>query len=255
MVRKSELHRMGRGLLVSAFALFAIASLGAQEKPLTIVTEEWAPYNFTDNGTLTGFSVEIVQAIVKELKANYTVQVFPSMRASQMLNDGPRTMMITMLRTKEREGLYKWVGPLGDGAIYLYKKKGSALVVSTLEDAKKVQLIACRNAGLVTNTLKAAGFTNLDASATDGASIYKKLLLDRCDLGISDAPLGVKYQLKKLGYPADALTQTAVKVVESPMYIACSKDIPDSEIALWQKALDKVKASGDYEAIQKKYNN
>ena len=59
--------------------------------------------------------------------------------------------MITMLRTQELEQRYQWIGPLGDGVIYFYKMQGNPLVISTLEDAKKVRLIACRHAGLVFN--------------------------------------------------------------------------------------------------------
>jgi hypothetical protein len=38
------------------------------------------------------------------------------------------------------------------------------------------------------------------------------------------------------------------------LYIACSTDIPDRDIALWQKTLDGLKASGVFAAIQKKYS-
>ena len=230
------------------------AALWAEEKKLSVVTEEWAPYNFTEDGVLKGFSVEVVQAILERLNLKISIDVYPSMRTTLMLGSVPGTMMITMLRTPEREEKYKWIGPLGDGAIYFYKKNGSPLEITSLDDAKKVRLIACRHAGLVFNTLKSTGFTNLDPTSTDGESVYKKLLLDRCDLAISDTPLGVKHVLKKLSLPANALVQTHVKLVGAPLYIACSTDIPDRDIALWQKTLDGLKASGVLAALQKKYS-
>lgn len=246
--------KIAQSLLLSTFIFFA-STLWAQDSKLYIVTEEWAPYNYTEDDVLKGVSVEIVQNIISEIKANAQINIFPSMRASRMLNSGNRMMLITMMRTPEREEKYNWIGPLGDAAIYFYKKKGNPIVISTLEEAKKVPLIACRHAGLVFNVLKAAGFTNLDSSATDGISIYKKLLHGRCDLGISDVPLGVRYILKQMDYPVDALVQTSVKVVEAQLYIACSRDIPISEIAIWQKALDKMKASGVYDKIYMKYSD
>lgn len=242
---------LGLSFLASNFYL---PSLWAKENKINIVTEEWAPYNYSENGSLRGLSVEIVQHIIQRLKGNIHIQLYPSMRAAHMLNNVPGTMLITMFRTPEREDKYKWIGPLDDGAIYFHKKKGNPLVISNLEDAKKVKKIACRHGGLVFNTLKAAGFNNLDSSSTDGTSVYKKLLLDRCDLGISDTPLGVKHLLRQMDYPTDALVQTAVKVIESTLYIACSKDISDDEIKLWQKTLDEMKASGLYAKIHKKYS-
>jgi polar amino acid transport system substrate-binding protein len=235
------------------FGHLAATEAGATERMLQILTEEWAPYNYTEDGVLKGFSVEIVQGILKRLDETASLAAFPSMRTKLMLDSMPRTMMITMLRTPEREHLYKWIGPLGDGAIYFYQRSDSRLSIANLDDAKKVRLIACRSGGLVLNTLREKGFSNLDSASSDGASIYKKLLLGRCDLGISESPIGVRYVLKKMGYPANALVQTPVQLIGFPLYIACSKDIPDQEIADWQKALDALKASGVFASIQKKY--
>ena len=241
-----------QGLISIPLAIIA-QLIPAQDRRIDIVTEEWAPYNYTEDGIIKGFSVDIVRHIIRELKVDVDLRIIPSMRTTLILDNNPRTMMITMLRTQEREQRYQWIGPLGDGVIYFYKMRGNPLVISTLEDAKKVRLIACRHAGLVFNTLKAAGFTNLDASSTSGESIYRKLLNNRCELGISETDLGVKHILRQMNYPSDALVRTDVKVVESPLYIACSKDIPAEEIAQWQESLDRMKASGAYDEIYKKY--
>jgi len=227
--------------------------LFAQPKPVALVTEEWAPYNYTGVGKLEGYSVEIVQALEKELHLDCPIRMLPGMRAKLVLESQPRTMMITMLRTPERETLYKWIGPLGDGAIYFYKRKGNPLVVTSLEEARKAPLVACRNGGLVRNRLREDGFSNLDTTATDGPSIYRKLLLGRCDLAVSDAPLGVRHLLREWKLPPDTLVQTSVKIVESPLYIACSRDIPDTEIAAWQAALENLRTAGTLDALWRKY--
>jgi polar amino acid transport system substrate-binding protein len=243
--------RAGRFWCGIAFVFLSVLveSSWAEGERLNIVTEEWAPYNYSDNGSLKGFSVDIARAIAKDLKADIDIQIFPSIRAKLMLEGNPRTMMITMLRTAEREDKYKWVGPLVDSSIYFYKKKGDPLVITTLEDVKKVRSICTRQAGLVFDRLMAAGFSNLNPSAVGGSSIYQMLINGRCDLAISDSPLGVMHVLKQMNYSLDAVVRTPVKFVELPAYIACSKDIPDAEIARWQKALDKIKVSDAYKAM------
>jgi len=229
-------------------------SCWAAGQTMSIVTEEWAPYNYSEDGGLKGFSVEIVRAIAKQLDADIDIQLLPSMRARASLEGNRRTMLITMLRTPERETKYKWIGPLGDSAIYFYKRKGDSHEVRTLEDAKKARSICSRFGGLTTARLQAAGFTNIEAGASDGKAVYKMLILGRCDLAVSDSPLGVVHLLKQIDYPLDAVVQTPVKLVSSPVYIACSKDISDAEIARWQAALDGLKASGAFQAILKKYS-
>lgn len=240
-------------MIAFAVSCALAGSCWAANQKLSIVTEEWAPYNYSENGALKGFSVEIVRAIAQSLNADIDIQLMPSMRAKASLESNQRTMLITMLRTPERETKYKWIGPLGDSSIYFYKRKGNPLEVSTIEDTKKVHSICARHGGLTTSKLQAAGFTNLEAGASDGSAVYRMLIFGRCDLAVSDSPLGVIHLLKQMNYPLDAVVQTGVKLIDSPIYIACSKDISDMEIARWQMALDKLKTSGTFQVILKRY--
>ncbi|KQV88181.1 ABC transporter substrate-binding protein [Pelomonas sp. Root1237] len=240
-------------MIAFAVSCALAGSCWAADRRLSIVTEEWAPYNYSEDGALTGFSVEVVRAIAQALNADIDIQLMPSMRAKASLEGNQRTMLITMLRTPERETKYKWIGPLGDSSIYFYKRKGNPLEVSTLEDTKKVRSICSRRGGLTTSRMQAAGFTNLEAGASDGKAVYRMLIFGRCDLAVSDSPLGVIHLLKQMNYSLDAVVQTPVKLITSPIYIACSKDISDAEIARWQAALDKLKSSGAFQAILKKY--
>lgn len=177
------------------------------------------------------------------------------MRASHILENEPQKMFISMFRTAERENKYNWIGPLVDSSIYFYKKQGSSINIQTLEDAKKVGEIATRHAGLVFSTLKTHGFTNLDSRAVTGMSIYKKLILGRTDLAISDSSMGVSHILKSLHYPTDILVKTKVKVISATLYIAASKDIPIKEVNRWQTSLNKLKESKAYLKMLNSYNN
>lgn len=251
--RAARFARAVACVIASALAGLPAGPCRAAEQRLNVVTEEWAPYNYAEGGVVKGWSVEVVQALARALQVQINIQLLPSMRTIVALDNQPRTLMITMLRTPEREARYKWIGPLGDGSIYFYKRKGSPLEINNLEDAKRVPLICTRHAGLAVSRLRAAGFANLNASAVSGRAVYEMLLLGRCDLAVSDSPLGVSHALKQMGFPPDALVQTPVKILSLPLFIACSKDIPDAEIARWQAALDAMKRSGAFQAILRKY--
>ena len=250
-------HGGGFGIWLGAWLALGLAGVPssslalplAREAAITLITEEWPPYNYVEQGRLTGVSVTIVQALQRELGRTDPIQVYPSQRAKLILESRSRTMMFSMFRTPQRETRYKWIGPIGRDAIYFYQRRGSPLQIRTLQDAKEVPVIASRQAGLVFNTLIALGFTNLDATAYSSKQVYGKLLRGRADLAISDSPLGVRYLLQQMGLPADALQQTPVKVVESDLYIAASLDFPDTEIAQWQQALDRLKAGGELEQV------
>lgn len=246
---------MRNRILIFCFIVFStIMPESFAEEKITIVTEEWPPFNYTENGRLTGFSTEIVQHILDIMNKDCDIITLPSIRSTYTLNTTPNTFMFSLFRTPERESGYKWIGPLCDGSIFFYKRKDNTIKIETLDDLKKVTRIACRHAGLIPSLLNEKGFKNLDMTATSGLSIYKKLLSGRCDVAISDTDLGVKYYLKALQVDPDVLEKIPIKVFESDLYIACSKDMPDAEVQKWQSALEKLKTDGIYEIIFEKYN-
>ena len=170
-----------------------MVSASYAEEDILIVTEEWAPYNYSADGKITGFSTEIVQNILELLKKSYEIKILPSMRSSNTLNTRPRTMMFSMFRTPERESKYKWIGPLVDASIYFYKRRDNPLKIESLDDMKNANLSVCsRHAGLIPDLLTEKGFENVDKGGTQSIQMYKKLLAGRCDLAISDADLGVR---------------------------------------------------------------
>ena len=250
--------RSGAGYLALLLAVVLLWSHGAacapDQAPLTIITEEWPPYNYAEDGQLKGVSVEIVKTVLKELGRSDPIQLYPSQRAKKMQDALPRTIFFSLFRTKEREPLYKWIGPIGFDAIYFYKRKGDPIEINSLDDARRVPRIACRQAGLVHDILEKEGFTNLDTNAHSSQQIYFKLLKGRSNLAISDSPLGVKYFLQKEGLPPDSLTQTKLMVVSSDLYIAGSLDLPDSEVDQWRQALLRLRDNGTIEKIYREYH-
>lgn len=239
-------------ILLSCALGAGIPAAYAKEGKLKIITENWPPYNYEENGEIIGFSTEIVQAILKELKQNHQIQLLPGARGEKLLNEENHVMHFSVFRSSEREKRYKWIGPISKDVIYFYKKKGNLLDIQTLDDAKKVKRVACRHKGLVFSVLRKEGFTNLDLT-TKPDRIIRKVAMGIVDLSVSETPLGVKYWLKKSNLPEDTLEQTPVKLVELPLYIACTKDIPDTVIKQWQAALERIKTSATYTKIYDKY--
>ncbi len=226
-----------------------LAKETAAVPPLRILTEEWPPLNYSENGEIKGFATEVVKLVMKELKLQNKIEILPSNRGMDILNRGPRVMYYSFIMTDERKSLYKWIGPFGGQSIFFYKRKDSPIHINSLEDAKKVASICCRDRGLVYDSLKKAGFSNLDVG-TSPEGIYLKAVHRRCELAIGETSDGVAYWLKKSNLPPDSLERTPVKISSSSLYLVVSKDVPDSEVLLWQKALDKVKASAEYSKLK-----
>ena len=235
--------------------LYIINSLNisALEESSIIVTEEWPPFSYLENGEITGISTDIVRAILKYLNKDINIILYPGLRARAVLDTTPTAIMYSFYRTPEREQNYRWVGPIGDGSIFFYKLRGSDIEIKSIEDAKRVNTIACRSRGLIPDLLESMGFNNLDRSGTDGSHVYLRLLHGRCDLAISDTDLGARYVLNKIGVDFELIERIPVLVYQADFYIACNKKYPEEDVQKWTDALNFLKDSGVIYRIRAEY--
>ena len=217
-----------------------------------VVTEEWAPYNYVENHQLTGMTTEIVQAIMALTGDDFEVMLLPSMRATLVLRDRPRTIMYSLFRTPEREPLYKWVGPIVEESIHPYQL-ANAPPVSSLEQLLRAPQITTRHAGLVPDMLQSLGFTNLDRSAVENLQLYRMLVAGRTPIIVGDTAAGVAYYNRQLSIAPGTLRQIPIELYRSSLYIAFSHDSDDKVVAAWARALEQLRHSGELERIQHKY--
>ncbi|MCL6701814.1 transporter substrate-binding domain-containing protein [Pseudomonas sp. T1.Ur] len=217
-----------------------------------VVTEEWAPYNYVEHDQLTGMTTEIVQAIMALTGDKFEVLLQPSMRATQILKNRPKTIMYSLFRTPEREPLYKWVGPIVEESIHAYQL-ASAPPINSLEQLLRAPQITTRHAGLVPQTLQSLGFNNLDKSATESKLLYRMLLAGRTSIIVGDTAAGVAYYSRQLEIPPGTLRQIPIELYRSSLYIAFSSDSDDQLIAEWNRALEQLRRSGELSRIQRRY--
>ena len=234
-------------------ALFCLVLGTARAEPYQVVTEEWAPYNYVQNGQLTGMATEIVRAIMALTGDRFEVSVLPSMRAGLQLQSRPKTIMFSMFRTAKREPLYKWVGPIVEESIHPYQLVVGHPPLYSLEQLQRVAQITTRQAGLVPDHLRALGFTNLDPSVNESLQLYRMLLAGRTDVIVGDTDAGVAYYTRQLQIAPGTLRQIPVEIYRSSLYIAFSLDSDDAVVAAWAKALDELRASGELARIQRRY--
>ncbi|WP_122770535.1 substrate-binding periplasmic protein [Pseudomonas viridiflava] len=241
---------MNYSTLISVLCL--LLSAPARADHYQVVTEEWAPYNYLENGQLTGMTTEIVRAIMKVTGHEFTIVLAPSMRASHILKMRPKTIMYSMFRTPAREHLYKWVGPILEESIHPYQL-ATAPPVTSLEQLLHAPQITTRHAGLLPDMLQSLGFRNLDKSATESVQLYRMLLNGRTGIIIGDTAAGVAYQSRQLNIAPGTLRQVPIELYRSSLYIAFSQDSEDELVASWASALETLRQSGELERIQQRY--
>ncbi|MFD2271054.1 substrate-binding periplasmic protein [Undibacterium arcticum] len=142
------------------------------------------PLNYEEQGVVTGYSTELLQAVLQTAGLSAPISILPWARAYQTAQTQPNTIIYSIVRTAEREPLFDWIGPISKRQIFLFKLRARKDVeVSTLSDARKYRIGAVREMAATQQLIK-QGFNpeeSLDLAPTDESNV-KKLFLNRVDL-------------------------------------------------------------------------
>lgn len=236
------------GILLSVLVFQTGAATGNE---LVLLTENTPPTNYINSsGQLTGSSVEIVREIMRRLGTDCPIQVLPWARAYKMALNKPMTGLFSTTRTPEREKHFQWVGPIYTQRWILYKHADNPLHISSMEDAKKVKRIGTYIADAAHSYLENEGFDNLQPVSNDMQNMYK-LKSGRIDLwATGDASFHTR--VTRAGMDP-GMFQKAFILKEIKLFIAFSKDVPDSLIRDWQLALNRIRDEGLYQKILHRY--
>lgn len=226
------------------------------DEPLKIVTEEFPPYNHTEQGKITGLSTEVVEAVLKELKLQGNIQSLPWARAYEMAKNTPEVLIYSIGRTPERENYFKWVGVIAPTDYYLYALPGKSFKIDALENAKPYQ-IGTVNQDVGEQFLLAHGFVkgqNLQSSIKYELN-YQKLKLGRIDLWIMNG-MTASHLARQVG-DDPALTLAKVYRINDlsseGYYMAFGKQTPDATVQQFKRGLEAIKKNGVFDHLKKKW--
>lgn len=215
-----------------------------------MLTEDFPPLNYLQNGKLVGPSVEIVQAIKNSLGVNNSIEVFPWKRSYKMALDNPNTCVFSTTRTKARENQFKWVGPLAEKRYVFYALKKSHIKINSIDDAKKY-LVGVQLGGASADFLKDNNFKQLDFAVKPLVSL-KKLIHGRIQLWYTSTTTPIVLgQQNKI---STSELEEVFTVKSSQLYIAFNNKTSDSVIKEWENAFNKLYKQGEIKSIFGKYH-
>ncbi len=238
-------------LFVLAASLFIFSVQPLLSAELTILTENLPPLNYLKDGILVGPSVEIVKEIQRRVGSHEQIKVFPWARAYKMALEDENVVLFGMTHTESREDQFKWVGPLATKRDILVAKKGSGIIINSLEDAKKVKRIGTLRDDTRERLLISHGFTNLE-SVSDEQKNAKKLVLGRLDLWTYKKP-GLKTVCELAGVDYNELEEV-FHLREIDVSIAFSKKTSNSIVQKWRNSFNEMLADGTILQIRNKWD-
>ena len=237
--------------------LFGAAPLtAAAQVPVRVVTEEFPPYNYTENDRITGMGTEVVEAVLKEAGVRGQIQSLPWARAYETAINVPSVLIYSIVRTAERDKLFKWVGVIASSEYYLFSLSDRNLHIQSLEDARHLQIGAVSQS-VGEQFLLSRGFVkgkNLQSSAKNELN-YEKLRLGRVDLWILNR-ITAFHLVRQAGQDPEKVLHMTVPIPElsaQSYYMAFGNSTPDATVAKFRTALETVTRDGRLEQLQRKW--
>jgi len=254
--RKVKVTRVLTNHLV-AVLLGMMAVMAVRAETIEVVTEEYPPFNYSEGSEIKGLSTEVVRAVLREAKLEGKITVVPWARALSYSQENSNVLIYTIGRNAKRESLYKWIGPIAQNSSVLFAlSKRTDIKINSLEDAKQYS-IATVNEDVREQYLVQKGFVK--GKGIDSSNKYEqgfqKLNAGRVDLWSINELVGY-WIANEEKMPKTALRKVfQLSEVSGDYYMAFSQKTSDELVSRLRAALDKVKQSGEYERIQKKYMN
>lgn len=214
---------------------------------LSILTENYPPFNYEQDGAIKGISTVIVNAILEDLGQQAEIEALSWNRAYELISNNPGYVLFSMARNEDREDKFRWVGPLFEAPGYYYKRRGSDVDVTTLDRIKENASVGVRENSNTHISLVADGFKHIIALESP-ESYYRGLYYGRIDLIIS-SPWNLPFRAGKYNLPAEAFERTGLKAGVGSLYIAFSKETPDTVISSWQQSLERLRKSGEFNRL------
>lgn len=244
-------------LRIGLLYVAACANAAASSSLVTCVTEENRPVNFLEKGKVTGFSTEVIEAVLKEINVQCDFQVMPWARAYSTALHSENVLIFSILRTPEREPLFKWIGVVSPpDSSYLFALRERKLKIGSLSDALNYK-IGTINGDAREQYLESKGFVKglqLHGNALPRTT-YEKLKLGRVDLWAMSELVALDL-VRQEGANPDQVLVRALHLSEmgsGGSYMAFGPKTDDQLVERFRKGLETVKAHGIYAALHKKW--
>jgi polar amino acid transport system substrate-binding protein len=237
-------------LLACAFFFGAFAPSVAAD--LTAYTEDWAPYNYEENGKIRGISTDLLVTACKTAKLECTVELVPWARAYKAASTQPQTLAFTTARKPSREREFLWVGPILPRATWIYTRNNLPQTVDTMADLQGLRTGVVRGEAAEQDLLAAGIPASALFAHASNADVLKLLQSGAIDAMV-DTEVGMLWNIKALGLSPKAVRQSFKLTDEGAYYYAINPATPPDTVKKLQSAVDLLRSNGQLSKIIRSY--
>lgn len=123
-------------------------SVIANENPLNgldIVATEHELLQYREGGQLKGSTIDILKLLLQDQKTVNKTRLLPWARAFHIAKNQPNTLVLSIVKTKEREPYFYWITKVRELKQAFISLKGQSSVMSSFEQAKNKLTVVVRD--------------------------------------------------------------------------------------------------------------
>ena len=242
--------------------LFSTVVFAQSIEDITWDTEEYPPYNYSENGVATGIAVELLVAMWKKAgvaKTPKDINVLPWARGVNNLENNPGSCLFSTTITPKRQHElgYKFVFPIPqvseDSGNHIIARKSKNIKINAINDLKAHKIgVVSKDVGQSLIEAAKVSASNID-KCNNGNTLVKKLKKGRYDI-ISYGFSTAVNKMKEEGVDPSEF-EIVYTFPPLPMGYAFHKDTDPNLLKMFQAILDGLHKDGTAETILKKYLN
>jgi polar amino acid transport system substrate-binding protein len=239
------------GLLMLSALIFGTICQ-AEPYPLTFLSEENPPFNYSEKGVPKGMAIEVLNLMWERMgEKKKDVMVMPWVRAYADAQTKPGTVLFVTARLPAREKLFKWVGPITMTRLALLTTRSSGIKINSDEDIKKYR-VGVLSKDYTEILMKEMGVPArlLDVSPDYKSSVLK-LAAGRIDMMVKGEKSLPEF-LRSINQNPDDY-KVLRRIAGAQVCFAFHHDTPDSVIKQYQNALNSLKVDGTLGKIVRQY--
>lgn len=238
----------------SLFFVFVLAST-LFSADVKLYTEDFPPYQTSENGKLSGIAIDIVNEIKKRVNDSVSIELNDWDTSYKKALNNKNSGVFSTGRTTERENSFKWIGPIGKSRYIFFANIENDIYVGNPKEAeeKSTNILVSKN-DVSHQVLGNLGLKNLkiseDKSNKENIQLIAK---DKTVLWASDYYSGI-YKIRKLGLENKIKPLMFNRpFIATTMNIAFNLNTDEKIIQSWTKALQEIVDDGTYAKIMQKY--
>ena len=240
-----------QALLIISLLLLSFATPAAQ---IEVVTEIFPPYQIRNqDGTLGGFSIEVVNAMFKLTGDTADIQVMPWARAYSTAKKHKNTLIFTIAHTQVRDKLFQWVGRLNGEKLYIWGLKSKFTKPFTSLNQLRAYTIATSRHSNPDQYFTSQHFEKLYRLVKPNQNLGM-LFTKRVDLIVSSEQ-SLRKRLDRMQYDFSKMIRLfEIKALNNNLGIAFNLRSDPALVKRYQQAFQKLKDDGVLDTIKAKWS-